>query len=313
MQVATEQSAKDFTGLRWTSGITRANGVDLAWEQAGPQSGEPLVLIMGLSWQLVHWPNSFCEALVNQGFRLIRFDNRDIGLSGEVNNGVRFDVVRDSVRTKLGLKCQANYTLHDMAEDTRALMDALDVQRAHVVGVSMGGMISQILAGRHAARVKSLTTIMSSTNHPWLPLPDLEVLRAMVAPLAKNANREQLVQRSMKMLQLLASPKYSDSLDEQRALAERAFDRSFRPSGMMRQTHAITVTGSVEKQTASITAPTQVIHGLSDRLLKPAGSKRIAKLARNARLELIDGMGHDLPRKLVPRLVSMIANNAARV
>lgn len=300
------------SGLQWTQGVARVNGVELAYEQAGPQHGEPLLLVMGLSWQLIHWPESLCSDLVARGFRVVRFDNRDIGLSSNVDRGVRFDILRDTMRMKVGLRSKANYTLHDMADDTCGLLDALEMPRAHLVGLSMGGMISQLVAGKHPKRVRSLTAIMSSTNHPWLPPPALRVLRAMFAPLPKNPSREEILQRMANNLTQLQGSIYTTPHAERMALCERAFTRAFRPGGIMRQTHAITITGSIEGILPRVIAPTQVVHGLSDPLLRPVSGKRIAKLIRGAKLELIEGLGHDLPEAVMPRFAELIAQNVAR-
>ncbi len=298
--------------IEWRRGLSRVNGVTLAWEQAGPEHGEPLLLVMGLSLQLIHWPEALCADLVARGFRVIRFDNRDIGLSSSVNHGVRFDVLRDNVRVKFGRRVKANYTLLDMAEDTRGLLDALELPQVHLVGLSMGGMISQIVAGKHPERVRSLTALMSSTNHPWLPPPALPVMRALFSPLPSNPSREQILQRMVKTSELLSGSGYPTSAEERLALCERAFDRSFRPGGVMRQTHAIIATGSIEQFSRQVVAPTHVIHGSADRLLRLVSGRRIAKVIRGARLEVIEGLGHDLPRGVLPKFADSIAANAGR-
>lgn len=300
------------TGLSWTNGTVHVNGIDLAWEQAGPAGGEPLLLIMGLGRQLITWPDLFCESLVSRGFRLTRFDNRDIGLSGSGDRGVRFHVMKDLLRKKVGLRVEANYTLHDMTEDTVQLMNALDIARAHVVGVSMGGMIAQLVAAKCPKRVLSLTSIMSSTNHPWLPPPAWEIVRILGEQLPKNSPREVAVAHAMKIGRMIGSPGYPKTEAILRAEAERAFDRAFRPDGGSRQTHAIAATASIEAFVREIVAPTQVVHGVADRLVRPAGGQRSAKLIRNSRLAMIEGMGHDLPDGLVPRLVELISGNAGR-
>ena len=302
----------NLSNLNWSQGMAQVNGVQLAYEQAGPERGEPLLLVMGLSWQLIHWPESLCADLVARGFRVVRFDNRDIGLSSSVDRGIRFDILRDTVRMKVGIRSKANYTLHDMAEDTRQLLDVLEMPRAHLVGLSMGGMISQLVAAKHPERVRTLTAIMSSTNHPWLPPPKLRMLRAMFAPLPKNPSREQILERMVNNLTELQGSRYTTPHHERAAFCERAFARSFRPGGIMRQTHAITVTGSIEEFSSQVVAPTQVVHGLSDPLLVPAHGKRIAKLIRGAKRELIEGLGHDLPEAVMPRFAELIAGNAAR-
>jgi len=300
------------TALSWTSGITRANGIDLAWEQAGPEHGEPLVLIMGLGRQLISWSDPLCEALVSRGFRLTRFDNRDIGLSGSGDRGVRFSLLKDSLRKKVGLPVEANYTLHDMTDDTVQLMKALELPRAHVVGASMGGMIAQLLAAKFPSRVRSLTSIMSSTNHPWLPAPALEIMRLLVEPLPRDAPRDLAVAHAMRINRMIGSPRYPKTEATLRSEAERAYDRAFRPDGGSRQSHAIAATGSIEPFVRQITAPTAVIHGDADRLVRPAGGQRSAKLIRTSTLSMIEGMGHDLPDGLVSPIVDLIASNAAR-
>lgn len=300
------------SGLTWTSGSSRVNGIDLAWEQAGPTGGSPLLLVMGLGRQLIHWPAPFCEALAAHGFHLTRFDNRDAGLSASGDRGVPCNIVKDSLRKRFGLPVRANYTLHDMAADTVGLMDALALRGAHLVGVSMGGMIAQLVAGKHPERVLSLTSIMSSSNHPWLPSPSLDVLRVLLDPLPESASREEAVDRGVLVSKLIGSPDYRDPDSVIRAMSERAVDRAFRPDGVTRQSHAITATGSIERWVRCIVAPTQVIHGRADKLVRPAGGKRTAKLVRHSQLELIDGMGHDLPAALAPRLAGLIAANAAQ-
>ena len=300
------------TELSWTSGITHANGIDVAWEQAGPSHGEPLILIMGLARQLISWPDLLCESLVARGFRLTRFDNRDIGLSGAGDRGLRFNLIKDLLRKKVWLPVEANYTLHDMTEDTLQLMNALDIRAAHVVGVSMGGMIAQLLASKSQKRVLSLTSIMSSTNHPWLPPPAWEIMRVMGERLPRDCPRDVAVARAMMVGRLIGSPLYPKPEAVLRAESERAFDRAFRPDGGSRQTHAIAVTGSIEPLVKRIVAPTQVIHGTADRLVRPAGGQRSAKLIRHSNLAMIEGMGHDLPDALAPRLVELITSNAAR-
>jgi pimeloyl-ACP methyl ester carboxylesterase len=308
----TASHASSQAGLSWTSGSAHANGMELAWEQAGPEHGEPLLLIMGLGRQLITWPQSLCEALVAHGLRLIRFDNRDIGLSSSGDRGVRFHVIKDSLRKKVGLPVETNYTLHDMSEDTVQLLNALDVPRAHLVGVSMGGMIAQLLASKHPTRVRSLTSIMSSTNHPWLPSPALEIMRAISEPLASDCPREVAIAHAMRVGRLIGSPAHPKTEAVLRAEAERAYERAFRPEGGRRQSHGIIATGSIEPFVKTISAPTQVIHGAADRLVRPRGGQRSAQLIRNSRLTMIDGMGHDLPEALVPRLVELIAANVAR-
>jgi pimeloyl-ACP methyl ester carboxylesterase len=298
--------------LCWFAGSACVNGLQLSWEQAGPQRGEPLLLIMGLGGQLIHWPDALCEPLVRQGFRVIRFDNRDAGLSSDADRGVPPRIPQDWVRSRFGLPAAANYTLHDMADDAAGLLDALAIRKAHVVGVSMGGMIGQILSATRPERVSSLTSIMSSTNHPRLPSARFDVLWRMAGIGPRPSTREAVIRRSTALLQRVGSPGYPTSNEYRHQLIGRAYDRAFRPQGLARQAHAILATGSFEGLLPQITAPTQVVHGLADPLLRPVCGQRSASLIRRARLELIPGMGHDFALPLMPRWAGLIARNATR-
>lgn len=298
--------------LCWSAGSACVNGLQLAWEQAGPEQGEPLLLVMGLGGQLIHWPDLLCESLVRQGFRLIRFDNRDAGLSGKADRGVPINIPRDWLRSQMGFATHSNYSLHDMAEDTVGLLDALGVPKAHLVGASMGGMISQLVASRHPRRVKSLSSIMSTTNHPRLPQARVDVLWHLAGIGPRPTSREAVIRRSTAMLRRVGSPGFPTPAEHRERVAGLAYDRAFRPQDALRQTHAILATGSFENLLPRITAPTQVIHGLADPLLRPACGRRSAQLIRGARLELIEGMGHDFALPLMPRWSELIAANAAR-
>ena len=298
--------------ISWQRGDADVHGLKIHYEMAGPAHGDPLLLVMGLGGQLVLWPDAFCAQLIAQGFRVIRFDNRDIGLSGSGNRRVPIRLQRDMVLSKLGAKISANYTLHDLAKDTVGLMDALGIAKAHLVGVSMGGMISQIVAGRYPDRVLSLTSIMSNTNSPKLPLPKLSVLLRLAPPFGVRHDRASVIARTVKLFEMIGSPGYPTPLAERERIAALAFDRAYKPSGVLRQTHGILATGSFEELLPHITAPTQVIHGLDDPLVPVAGGKRSAQLIRGARLELIKGMGHDFPAGLFPRWTQLISENAAR-
>jgi pimeloyl-ACP methyl ester carboxylesterase len=312
LQSAAAGALQAGSPLEWRSGFADANGIRLAWEEAGPPAGEPLLLIIGLGAQLIHWPDALCATLAQRGFRVIRFDNRDAGLSQDGYRGVRFDLRKDLLRSRLGYHPEANYTLHDMADDAIGLLDALDIRRAHLVGASMGGMIAQIAAARYPDRVLSLTPIMSSTNHPNLPPPRVDVIWHMFGRRPRQPDRETMVRRSVRFFQRVGSPAFPMPAAQMRVLAERAYDRAFRPEGLIRQTHAVVVTGSFEDLLTGIKAPTQVIHGRSDPLLRPACGRRIAKRVRGARIELIEGMGHDAPPQLAPRWAEAVSVNAGR-
>lgn len=299
--------------LCWSAGSACVNGLQqLHWEEAGPANGEPLLLVMGLGGQLIHWPEALCADLVGRGFRVIRFDNRDSGLSSDADAGVDINLPRDWLRSRFGKACASNYTLHDMAADSLGVLDALGIDSAHFVGVSMGGMISQIAAARFGRRVRSLTSIMSSTNDPKLPAARLDVLFGMSGLGPRPRTREAVIRRSTAMLRRVGSPGFPTPTEYRMQLAGRAYDRAFRPRATLRQTHAVLATGSFEDLLPQIVAPTQIVHGLADPLLRPACGRRSAQLIRSARLELIAGMGHDLAPSLAPRWSELIAANAAR-
>ncbi len=296
----------------WQSGDAPCNGVKLHWEATGPEGGEPMLLVMGLGCQLIQWPDVLCLDLARRGFRVIRFDNRDAGLSDEFDRKIRFSLRRDYLRARLGLRPgPANYLLHDLAADTVGLMDALGVKRAHLVGVSMGGMITQLVAGTFPDRAASLCSIMSGTNHPWVRQTRLDLLlRLATSP--PNHQRDTIVARQAETFRLIGSPLYPTSEDDRRAFAGRAFDRAFRPGGTLRQMHAIVATGSFEPLLANVTAPTQIIHGTDDPLMRPICGRRSAAMIPGAKLELIEGMGHDCPKALMARWAELIAANAER-
>ena len=296
----------------WQSGDALCNGVKLHWEATGPQDGEPMLLVMGLGCQLIQWPDVLCDDLAKRGYRVIRFDNRDAGLSETVDRKIRFNLRRDYVRVRLGLRPgAANYLLHDMAADIVGLMDALGIRRAHLVGVSMGGMISQLVAGTFPDRVASLCSIMSGTNHPWVRQTRMDLLLRLASPPA-NHQRDIIVARQSETFRLIGSPGYPTSEPDRRAFAGRAFDRAFRPGGTLRQMHAIVATGSFELLLKNVSAPTQIIHGSDDPLMRPICGRRSAAMIPGAKLELIQGMGHDCPKQLMPRWAELIAANAER-
>lgn len=298
--------------LNWQRDDLECNGVRLHCETAGAEHGEPILLVMGLGCQLIQWPEALCADLVARGFRVIRFDNRDAGLSGESDRGVRFNLRGDFLRSRIGLgPGPSNYLLHDMAQDCVALMDALGIQRAHIAGVSMGGMISQLVAARFPQRIASLTSIMSGTNHPWTRQTRLDLLLRMTTPPADH-ERETIVTRQSETFRLIGSPGYPTPEEERRAFAARAYDRAFRPGGTLRQMHAITATRCFEDLLGQVRAPTQIIHGTDDVLLRPACGQRSARAIPGARLELIQGMGHDSPNALMPRWAALMAANAGR-
>lgn len=286
---------------------TRANGITIEYEVHG--AGDPLLLIMGLGEQLTTWPDELVAKLVAVGFRVIGFDNRDVGLSS-ASDWEPPSTARAVARRIVRRPAEADYHLGDMAADAAGLLDALGVGAAHVVGVSMGGMIAQTMAIDHPSLVRSLTSIMSNTGDgshgviaPGL-LPKLARLTGAVS-------RERAVERSVEVNQLIAGPHFDEA--ERRALAERNVERSFRPDAVARQTAAIMASPDRTESLGAVRAPTLVVHGLLDQLVKPSGGIATARAIPGSRLLMFPDMGHDLPRPRWDELVDEIRRNADRV
>lgn len=296
------------------SGMATVNGgIELCYEDWGDVSAEPLLLIMGLSAQMLVWPDEFCQMLVDRGYRVIRFDNRDIGLSTKVKAKIeKMNELVRMARFSLGLKSPAPYSLYDMAKDTEGLLDHLDIRQAHVVGASMGGMIAQVLAGTRPERVLSLGVIFSSTNQPLLPPPHPKALQPLMKGPGKGASTEDIVAHSVKLFSVIGSPAHPVPQDEREAFARRLIGRSYHPAGVKRQFTAVLSSGSLKPVARRIMAPTVVIHGKEDKLVPPACGKAVAKAIRGAELHMIPGMGHDLPKALWPKIVHLIDSNARR-
>ncbi|HWH84808.1 MAG TPA: alpha/beta hydrolase [Burkholderiaceae bacterium] len=289
-----------------------ANGLAFEVEDHGPASGEPLLLVMGLGMQLVAWHPDFVAMLVARGFRVIRFDNRDIGLSQRLDHLGVPNLAIDSLRYAVGMKVPAPYTVADMADDTAALIAALGLEAAHICGASMGGMIAQQLAVRHPKRVKSLTLIMTSSGARRLPGPTLKVRSALISRPADARHPDSVIAHYVRLYKLIGSPGYPATdayLHERMGLAVR---RSYRPQGAARQMVAIAADGDRSALLARITVPTQIVHGQADPLVPVAAAHDLKAKIDGAQLDLISGMGHDLPHELWPRFVSAIATAAGR-
>lgn len=279
--------------------------VTLCYEELGEGRGEPLLLVMGLGMQLIAWDDEFCAQLTQRGFRVIRFDNRDVGLSSKLA-GRRVNLAAGLV----GLTRSAAYTLDDMAADTVGLLDHLRIERAHLVGVSLGGMISQQVAALYPDRVASLTSIMSGTGRRKASrMPRPSVLGTLFR--SPPSSREGYIEDIVGLFRRIGSPAYPADLDRLRELAGRSFDRSFYPAGTARQLMAVMASGNRTPGLRSVTAPSLVIHGTADRLIPPQAGRDTAAAIPGARLELIAGMGHDLPPQLWPRFAGLIETNAA--
>ena len=295
--------------LPWRSGRVDVDGVEIAFDVVG--EGQPLILIMGLAIQSIFWPDEFCADLIERGYQVVRFDNRDIGLSAAVDRGVKVRITRDFLKSRFGGRVRANYALNEMVADTLGVMDHLGFDDAHVVGISMGGIIGSMLAADQPKRVRSLALIMSHTNHPLWGIPHPAVLLNMGPP-PKGATRNDIIERNVKSFKQLGSPAYRRTDDELRHAFTVAYDRDPRLAGLDRQTHALFASPCIDDRLAHIQAPTTIMHGLNDRLVLPRNAQRMASRIRGAELKLFPGMGHDFPPALLPEWAQRIADNAAR-
>lgn len=287
-----------------------ANTLQIEYESYGEETDPSILLVMGLGAQLTLWPMELVEALVARGFRVIRYDNRDIGLSQKFD-GVRAPgVVRQVLMQRLGFSPAVPYTLSDMAADGAGLLDALGIERAHIVGASMGGMIAQLMAVEHPSRVLTLTSIMSTTGHPKLPQADKEAISALTAPV-KSRDLDTIRAHGVRIARAIGSPAYPAEEAALHQRIERNFKRSFYAAGMSRQMAAIIADGDRRARLARITAPTLVIHGEADPLVKVEGGRDTAAHVPGSRLKLFPGMGHDLPVQLVEPMAAAIAEHAA--
>ncbi len=277
-------------------------GVTLCYETFGDPSDPPLLLIMGLGMQMVGWHEDFCAELVQRGFYVVRFDNRDAGHS------THFPGRAPKIGQLLTRRFEASqYTLADMAEDTAGLLTALELSPAHVVGASMGGMIAQTLAARHPEHVRSLVSIMSTTGSRFRGQPAAAMYRPLLSP--APAGREEFLAHIERLFTLIGSPGRAD-LEDLRELGALSYDRDRDPSATPRQLAAILASGNRTRELRGITAPTLVIHGTADRLVRPSGGEATARAIPGSRLVRIDGMGHDLPRAFWKQIADDIAEHA---
>lgn len=284
-----------------------ANGIEIEYETFGDPEDPPLLLVMGLGAQMGSWDSDFCQGFVDRGFHVIRYDNRDVGLSTKVDTDV--DAMALILAAFGGAAVPAPYYLVDMAADAAALLDALDIGAAHVVGASMGGMIAQTLAIEHPERVLSLTSIMSTTGDPDVGQPDPEVVGLLLEP--SPTERDAFIEHSVKGSRAIGSPEHFEE-DRARAKAALAFDRCFYPVGMAHQLLAIVASGSRSDDLRTLDINTLVIHGDVDPLVNLTGGQRTAEVIPGAELMVLEGMGHDLPSVFWPTVIENITALAAR-
>lgn len=281
-------------------------------ETRGNPTGQPVVFIMGLGAQMTLWPEALLEQYVQEGFRVIRFDNRDIGLSSHLKDRLQGHPVAVMAKSRIGMNIAAPYTLRDMADDVCGVMDALGLASAHLVGVSMGGMITQLVAATLPERVRSATLIMTSTNSPRLPMPKPSLIVRLAGIGKKGSDEATVVERSMDFWKLIQSPGFPSRDDDLRERITFNYRRSYNPAGILRQTRAILATGSLSSATRRIRQPVAVIHGNADPLVRPTAAKQLGYLIPHARVELMDGMGHDLPEPLLPRFAEISMETISR-
>ena len=284
----------------------RVGDIDIAYETFGDPSDPALLLVMGLATQMIAWHEDFCAELAGRGFHVIRFDNRDVGRSSAMR-----DLPAPTIRQlALRSKKAAGYTLSDMAADAVGLLDNLGIERAHVVGASMGGMIAQTIAIEHPQRVLSLCSIMSNTGARLSGQPRLATYRVLLG--TPPQDRDRFIDHVVKMYRVIGSPGFDRDEDDLRDVAGRSYDRGRNPAGSGRQLAAIIASGDRTAGLRGLRVPTVVIHGTEDKLVSPSGGRATAKAIPGARLVKIEGMGHDLPRGTWPQIIGAIAENAAR-
>jgi pimeloyl-ACP methyl ester carboxylesterase len=294
------------------SGSATSGDLKLYYEDMGDIDDPPVLLIMGLGAQLLLWRTGFCEKLVGQGLRVIRYDNRDVGLSSKTEHRSSGQpLMARLARSWLGLRSNAGYTLEDMADDAAALLDHLDIKHAHIVGASMGGMIAQIFAARFAERTNSLGVIFSSNNSAFLPPPAPRALLALLKGPPPGSPREVIIDNAVRVTDIIGSPRYRKPEDQVRAEAAEGYDRNYYPQGVARHFAAVLGSGSLARYDRRIVAPTVVIHGRADKLMRPFGGRRVARAIDGARLVLFDGMGHDLPPQLWDRVIGVLTSTFA--
>lgn len=291
--------------------ILKVNGIDLAYNSYGEESDEAILLLSGLGTQMIRWTVPFCQELTALGYRVIRFDNRDAGCSTHLTGYQVPDFSALAAMLGAGQRPHVPYTLEDMAQDAIGLLDALCVDRAHVVGRSMGGMIAQIVASQYPERVASLTSIMSSTGNPALPQAAADVIAMMTRPKPHPTLDETgFVAHSLAFARRIAGTGHPFDEQSLRALILEEIRRSYDPGAFARQLAAIAVTGDLRPRLAAIKVPTLVVHGIDDPLILPACGKDTASSIPDAELMLVAGMGHDLPSPLYKTIAAAIDRTA---
>ena len=288
-----------------------ANGIAIEVDDQGPANAEPLLLIMGLGMQLIGWPDELVQLLISRGFRVIRLDNRDAGLSQSFDHLGVPNLAWAAMKHAVRLPVQSPYAIADMAADTLGVLDALGLKNAHVCGASMGGMISQHLAARHPDRVKSLTLMMTTTGSRRLPQASWNVQKALLSR-PDGTDPAAVVAHLQRVLGIIGSPAYPAEPERLRQRLRASVDRAWRPAGTARQLAAVAADGDRSALMPLIQAPTTVIHGQADPLVPVGAGHDLALRISGARKDIVPGMGHDLPVQLLPRFADSIKANAGR-
>lgn len=288
--------------------FAKANGIELCYDSFGDPAAPPLLLIMGLAGQMIAWDEEFCGRLAARGYRVIRFDNRDIGLSTRFDAAGVPDVGAALMAALQDRPVAAPYLLRDLADDTVGLLDALDIERAHIVGASMGGAVAQLLAIHHPQRVRTLTSIMASSGAPGLPSPTPGAMAMLMKP--TPTDRAGYLASYRQTWKVLRAGSFPDDEARDPARAERTFARGLNPAGVARQLVAIIASGSRKSALAGVRVPTLVIHGDIDPLVPLACGIDTAESVPGARLRVIEGMGHALPIAMWPQIIEAIAAHA---
>jgi pimeloyl-ACP methyl ester carboxylesterase len=286
----------------------RANGIELCYDTFGDPAAAPLLLVMGLGAQMIQWDEAFCTRLAERGFHVIRFDNRDVGKSQRFTGGGRLGLLEFLSHRLFGTAVRAPYTLRDMAEDAVGLLDALGIPRAHVVGVSMGGMIAQELAIGFPERLLSVTSIMSTTGDRKLPGPTRGAMRILLA--SPPRSREEFLRRYSATWNLLRAGSFAEDEAKDQQRAERTWTRGNDPAGAGRQLRAILASGDRTARLATVKVRALVIHGEVDPLVRPAAGKATAAAIPGAKLVMVPRMGHAMPMSMWPEIIEAIATHA---
>jgi pimeloyl-ACP methyl ester carboxylesterase len=283
----------------------KANGIEIEYETAGNKSDPALLMVMGLGAQLTIWPDSLFQGLAQRGFYVIRFDNRDTGLSAGFDSWGVPNIPAAIQKVMKGEKVDAPYLLKDMAADAIGLLDALGIQRAHMMGASMGGMIVQIVAAQYPERTRSMVSIYSTSGRPGLPPGKPEAL-AMLGSQPEGPSREQRVAHGMKLRRTIGSPGYPTPDDELRAFVEKNVDRRWWPEGAARQYLSVIASGDRVELLKTVKVPALVLHGEEDPLLPVEGGRDVARLVPGAEIETWPGWGHDFPKALIPKVIDRV-------